>query len=257
MSAGRTTGPESKPRGFSTTRWSLIISGAQQEGDDHAAQKALAELCHTYWRPIYSFICRRGHSTEDAQDLTQDFFVMMLRKNWLQNADPARGRFRSLLLKSLDHFLQDARAKKQALRRGGAVQFVAWDDWMAEAPSQLMISRDTLEHLAPEQLFDVRWAATVVEQALRHLAEECEAKGRRRLFEGLSGHITARQPDTSYATLAASLGVSEAMVKRQLHNLRLRYRWLLRNEVARTVSHPAEIEDEIRYLCVALAAGSE
>lgn len=225
--------------------------------DEQAAQKALAELCHTYWRPIFSFICRRGYSAETAQDLTQDFFAMMLRQNWLQHADRKRGRFRSLLQRSLERFLQDARDKTRALRRGGGVEFVAWDDWMAESPSHLMIARSTLDKAAPEQLFDLRWAATVVEQALRQLSDECEAKGARRLFEVLSGHLTARHPATAYATLAAELAVPEATVKKQLHNLRLRYRWLLRREVARTVSDPSEIDDEIRYLCAALAAGSE
>jgi RNA polymerase sigma-70 factor (ECF subfamily) len=225
--------------------------------DEQAAQKALAELCHTYWRPIFSFICRRGHTTEAAQDLTQDFFAMMLRQNWLQHADRRRGRFRSLLQRSLDRFLQDARDKTRSVRRGGEVEFVAWDDWMSEAPSHLMIGRGTLDKVAPEQLFDLRWAATVVEQALRQLSDECEAKGARRLFEVLSGHLGARQPATAYAALATELGVSEATVKKQLHNLRLRYRWLLRKEVARTVSDPAEIDDEIRYLCAALAAGAE
>ena len=257
MTSGGEARAATKPRGFSTTRWSLIISGSNLNSDERAAQKALAELCHLYWRPIFFFICRRGYSTEEAQDLTQDFFAMLLRRNWLQRAEPQRGRFRSLLLKSLERFLHDARDKTRTLRRGGAIQFVSWDDWMAESPSHLVISRSVLDNVGPEQLFDLRWAATVVEQALRQLSDECEAKGRRRLFEVLSGHLTARQPGISYAALAATLGVPEATVKKQLHNLRLRYRWLLRKEVARTVSDPAEVDDEIRYLCSALAAGSE
>ena len=257
MTLGGEARATSKPRGFSTTRWSLIISGSNLNSDERAAQKALAELCHLYWRPIFFFVCRRGYSPEEAQDLTQDFFAMMLRRNWLKNAEPERGRFRSLLLKSLDRFLRDAREKTRALRRGGGVQFVSWDDWMSESPSHLVISRNVLDKAGAEQLFDLRWAATVVEQALRQLSDECEAKGRRRLFDVLSGHLTARQPGISYAALAATLGVSEGVVKKQLHNLRLRYRWLLRKEVARTVTDPAEIDDEIRYLCAALAAGSE
>ena len=227
------------------------------DSNERAAQKALAELCHTYWRPIFFFICRRGHSPDEAQDLTQDFFAMMLRENWLKHADRSRGRFRSLLLKSLERFLQDARDRAQAQRRGGGIQFITWDDWMAEAPSHLNMSPRTLEKLGPEQLFDVRWAATVVEQAMRQLSDECEAKGRRRLFEALSPHLTAHQPETSYVKLATELGMSEIGMTRQLHNLRLRYRWLLRKEVARTVADPSETDEEIRYLCAALAAGTE
>jgi RNA polymerase sigma-70 factor (ECF subfamily) len=254
LSAERETETATTPRGFSTTRWSLIVTGAKVDTDEQVARKALAELCHTYWRPIFWYICCRGHSEEDAQDLTQDFFAMMLETNWLKHADQKRGRFRSLLRKSLDRFLHDAHDRNRAQRRGGGVQFVAWDDWMAEAPSQLRIAPGHLDKLKPEELFDVRWAATVVEQALRLLAGECEAKGRRRLFETLSAHLTVHDPEISYATLATTLGLTEQSVKRQLYNLRLRYRWLLRQEVGRTLSTPDEIDEELRYLCCALAS---
>jgi RNA polymerase sigma factor (sigma-70 family) len=246
-----------EPRVFATTRWSLILSGADSDGDAEHARAALAELCRIYWRPIFSFVCRRGYSTEDAQDLTQDFFVMMLETNWLRHADENRGRFRSLLLKSLQNFLNHAHERSHAQKRGGDVQFVSWDDWMAEAPSQLSISPQALESLPAERLFDLRWAATVVEHALRRLGEECEAKGRRRLFDALSGHLAMERVDMSYADLAANLGVAESVIKKQLHNLRERYRWLLRAEVAQTVADPAEVDAEIRYLCATLAAGTE
>jgi len=245
-----------KPRGFSTTRWSVIINGAKIDTEEATARVALAELCQIYWRPIFLFICRRGHSPEDAQDLTQDFFAMILQTNWLQHADRARGRFRSLLLKSLQNFLHDKGEKKNAQKRGGGAPIVSWDDWMAEAPSQFTISASALDSFPPERLFDLRWAATVVEQALRRLADECERKGKVRLFDALSGHLTAERGDVAYSSLAKSLGVSETIVKAQLHNMRQRYRWLLRDEVARTVTNPADVDDEIRYLCAALAAGA-
>jgi len=248
---------DNEPRTFATTRWSLILSAANSGGEEQAARDALAELCRTYWRPIFSFVCRRGYSTEDAQDLTQDFFVMMLETHWLQHADPNRGRFRSLLLRSLQNFLNNAAEKTHTRKRGGEVEFVSWDEWMAEAPSQLSISAQALDSLPPERIFDLRWAATVVEQALRRLREECERKGRLRLFDALSPHLTAEQADVSYANLSAALGVAEVAVKKQLHNLRQRYRWLLRDEVAHTVENAGDVEDEIRYLCAALAAGTE
>jgi RNA polymerase sigma factor (sigma-70 family) len=247
----------SAPRAFATTRWSLILSAANSEGEEQTAREALAELCRTYWRPIFSFVCRRGYSTEDAQDLTQDFFVMVLETNWLQHADRERGRFRSLLLKSLQNFLNNAHEKARARKRGGDVEFVSWDEWMAEAPSQLSISAHALDSLPPERLFDLRWAATVVEQALRRLREECESKGRLRLFDVLSSHLTAERGDVSYANLSSALGIAETAVKKQLHNMRQRYRSLLRDEVAQTVENPADVEDEIRHLCAALAAGTE
>jgi RNA polymerase sigma factor (sigma-70 family) len=245
------------PRAFATTRWSLILSASHSEGEEQKTREAMAALCQAYWRPIFSFVCRRGYSTEDAQDLTQDFFVMILEGKWLTHADPNRGRFRSFLLKSLENFLNNAAAKNHARKRGGDVQFVSWDNWMAEAPSHVAISAEVAESLPPERLFDLRWAATVVEQALRRLREECEAKGRLRLFDVLSRHLAAERADVSYANLSNMLGVEETAVKRQLHNMRQRYRWLLRDEVAHTVENPADVEDEIRHLCAALAAGSE
>jgi RNA polymerase sigma-70 factor (ECF subfamily) len=247
---------EVETRVFTTTRWSLVLAGANADGDQQKAAAALAELCRSYWRPIFSYVCRRGHSTEDAQDITQDFFLMIVKTNWLGQADQSRGRFRSLLLKSVQNFLHNVADRKQTLKRGSGVEFVRWDAWMAEAPSQLSFSSRVLDSLAPERLFDLRWAATVVEQALRRLREECEGKGRLRLFEALRDYLIAEHGDISYAKLAASLGVPDTVIKKQLHNLRQRYRWLLREEVAHTVENPADVDDEIRHLCAALAAAA-
>jgi len=245
-----------EPRQFATTRWSLILSAAHSETGEQKARDALEELCRIYWRPAFVFVCRRGYSTEDAQDLTQDFFLKILEPNWLEHADVNRGRFRTLLLTSLQNFLVNAAEKARTRKRGGDVEFVAWDDWMAEAPSQLSISAQALDTLPPERLFDLRWATTVVEQALRRLREECEGKDRLRLFYALSRHLTAERDEVSYANLSATLGVAETAVKNQLHIMRQRYRCLLRDEVAHTVESPADVENEIRYLCAALAAGT-
>ena len=246
-------GAPAEPRVFATTRWSLILSAADSESDEQTASDALTELCRTYWRPVFLFVSRHGYAVQDAQDLSQDFFVMILQSDWLGKADERRGRFRSFLLKSLQNFLSHAEERSCAVKRGGSTEFVSWDEWMAEAPSQLAVSDRALDSLLPEYLFDLRWAATVVEHALQRLREECEAKGRLRLFETLNRHLTSERGDVSYASLAASLGIEEAIVKRQLHNLRLRYRWLLRDEVAQTVENPADIDDEIRHLCAVLA----
>ena len=239
---------------FQTTRWSIVLSCAQTGETQDAAQKALTELCRVYWRPVFALICRRGYSVTDAQDLTQDFFVMVLRGNLLLLADPARGRFRSLLRTAVENFLNDKQHLARRQKRGGRIQFVAWDEWMAEAPSQLSIYGQELKTCPPERIFDVRWAATVVEQALRRLAEECESRGRLRMFTTLSEYLSLERMEISYAALSASLGVSESVIKRMLHQLRVRYRILLREEVAQTVADPAEIDDEIRYLCAALAS---
>ncbi len=244
-------------RRFTTTRWSLILSSLDAQSDDKKAREALAQLCRIYWRPIFAFICRQGHSVPDAQDLTQDFFVMVLKGNLLQQADRNRGRFRSLLLAALQNFLLDAHAKRSAKKRGGDVQFVSWDDWMAEAPSRLSLPAAAIDQWPAEKLYDVRWAATVAEQALRRLAEECESHGRRRVFDALSNSLTAEREDVSYEALARGLGVETTAIKRLLHQMRQRYRQLLREEVAETIEHPSDVDDELRYLCSALAAGQE
>jgi RNA polymerase sigma-70 factor (ECF subfamily) len=217
------------------------------------ARKALAELCKTYWRPIFAFICRRGYSLPDAQDLTQDFFVMVLEGDLLKRADPNRGRFRSLLLKALQNFLVDDTIRKRARKRGGGMKFVSWDEWMAEAPSNFAITTQEAESWPPEKIFDVRWAATTVEHALRHLGEECEVRGHRRVFDALSDCLAAERQDVSYAKLSKSLGVPETAVKRLVHQLRQRYRALLREEVAQTLERPEDVDEELRYLCAVLA----
>jgi RNA polymerase sigma factor (sigma-70 family) len=238
---------------FATTHWSLVIR-ANPAGADQQRESALTQLCQTYWRPIFAYICRCGYPVSDAQDLTQDFFVMVLKGNLLKLADPNRGRFRSLLLKSLKNFLADAMEKRQAQKRGGKFDFVSWDEWMAEAPSQLCISLRIVENLSPEKIFDLRWATTIVERALQRLREECESRGRRRLFDLISSYLTAERADISYASIAQKLGVTEREVKRLLYRMRQRYRDLLRDEVAQTVEHAEDIDEEIRYLCLALAA---
>jgi len=245
------------PGRFNTTRWSVVLSCADSGIESTAARDALSELCKTYWRPIFAYICRRGYSTHDAEDLTQDFFTSLLQGPLLQRADPERGRFRSLLLKALQDFLGHTTEKLDARKRGGDVKFVSWDDWMAEAPSQLSITPQALNSWSPEQLFDLRWAVTVVEQALRRLREECQSRRRLRLFETLSVHLATDRTDVSYHDLARILGIKESVVKKQLHNLRRRYRWLICEEVAQTVENPCDVEGEIRHLCTTLPASTE
>jgi DNA-directed RNA polymerase specialized sigma24 family protein len=234
----------------------VVLACADSAAGEETARKALTDLCKTYWRPIFVFICRRGYSVPDAQDLTQDFLLMVLEGDLLKRADPARGRFRSLLLKALQNFLVDDTIRKRARKRGGDMTFVSWDEWMAEAPSNLAITSHEAETWPPEKIFDVRWAATAVEHALRRLGEECEARGRRRVFDVLSDCLAAERQDVSYPKFSKSLGVPEASVKRLVHQLRQRYRTLLREEVAQTVEKPEDLDEEVRYLCAVLAAGA-
>ena len=253
MSPDATTDTQGDSGRFHTTRWSLILSSLDGQVDEDRSHEALAQLCRIYWRPIFAFICRHDYSQTDAQDLTQDFFLAILKSNFLQRADPERGRFRSLLLKSLQNFLNDAQARARTRKRGGDVQFVSWDDWMAEAPSRLTIPAQALESWPAERLFDVRWAATVAERALRNLQDECERRGRRRVFDALSGSLAADRGEVSYEGLARELAVGTTEIKRLLHQMRRRYGQLLRAEVAETVEKVADVDDELRYLMKALA----
>jgi DNA-directed RNA polymerase specialized sigma24 family protein len=180
---------------------------------------------------------------------------MLLNGNLLTLADPTRGRFRSLLCTALRNFLADYHDKVMRQKRGGCVQFVAWDDWMAEAPSQLSLARQPMAAWTAERVFDFRWAATVVEQALRRLSEECGRRGKLRMFTVLNGYLLIDRLDISYASLSGSLGVPETAIKRLLHDLRARFRSILREEVLETLNNPADLEDEIRHLCAVL--GSE
>lgn len=241
---------------FVTTRWGLILSGADSKNADYEIRAALAELCRIYWRPIFFFVARRGYSPEDAEDLTQDFFLRMLKRDWLQKADPNRGRFRSLLLKSVQNFLNDAVDKTNARKRGGDLTFVSWDPWMTEAPSELALSNEAIDSWPAERLFDAGWAATVVQRAIGRLRDECERKGRLSVFEVLNPYVTAEREDISYARLATQLRVAETTVKKLVYHMRQRYRFLLQDEVAQTVADPADVEDELRYLCSVLVAGS-
>src|SRR4029078_1946371 len=153
----------------------------------------------------------------------------------IQSSDLNKGRFRSLLLKALQRFLHDQVDKRHARKRGGDLHFVSWDDWMTEAPSHLSIREQESNNWSPERIFDVRWAATVVERALRRLGDECEKHGRRRVFDVLSSCLAAEREDVSYATFGRSLRLKETAVKNLVHRLRERYRDLLREEVAETV----------------------
>ena len=240
---------------FMTTRWSIVLSCSDFATGEKKAQAALAELCKIYWRPVFAFTCRQGYTVPDAQDLTQEFFAKVIKGRLFQSADRNRGKFRSLLRTALQRFLHDEGDKRHAQKRGGDLSFVSWDDWMAEAPSHLSIPEQESDNWSPERIFDVRWAATVVERALRRLGDECEKHGRRRVFDVLSSCLTADRQDVSYATFARILGLGETAVKNLVHRLRERYRALLREEVAETVGGENEVDDELRYLCAVLSAG--
>ncbi len=230
---------------FVTTQWGLVVAASAKGAAE--ARAALEDLYRLYCYPIYAFIRRRGYGRQDAQDLTQDFFVHLLEKGTLGRADPQRGRFRSFLLGTLDYFLAHASERARATKRGGGCQWVFLDDDAAENSYQLAAP----EGMTAEKVFDARWAATLVEVAFSRLRVELESEGKGYLFEALQGFLLGRE-DASYQQVADALSLSLGALKTIIHRLRGRYRALLREEVARTVAAPTEIDEELRYLRAAL-----
>ena len=232
---------------FRTTQWGLVVT-ASADGDAEA-RIALEELYRLYCYPVYAFIRRRGYGRQDAQDLTQDFFVHLLEKGALGRADPQRGRFRNFLLGALDHFLANAAERARSAKRGGGCQWVFLDDDAAEDRYQLAAP----EGMTAEKIFAARWAAALVEATFARLREELESEGKGHLFEALQGFIVGGK-DASYQQVADALSLTLGALKTAIHRLRGRYRTLLREEVARTVATPVEVDEELRFLRAALRA---
>jgi len=202
-----------------------------------------------YWPPIYSFIRRRGYPPPDAQDLTQSFFAYFLRTKAYARTDRLQGKFRSFLLASVKHFLADTWDRGQAVRRGGEYQFVSLDQQVAEAFYDAASASDS----TAERLFELRWAKTVTAGALDSLRGELREEGKLELFEQLKNFLTGGSVLPSYDDASAQMGIPRATVKTHVHRLRQRYREIVRREIARTVSSPHEIDEELRYLCSVLA----
>jgi RNA polymerase sigma-70 factor (ECF subfamily) len=217
-------------------------------GEDPHAQEALSRLCQVYWYPLYAFVRRQGHAPPEAQDLTQEFFARLLAKHWLDDVDRAKGKFRSFLLAALKHFLANERARAHRLKRGGGQQLVSLD--MASAENRY--AGEPADPLTPEKVYERHWALTLLEQTLDRLCREYEAAGKGLLFNQLQGSLTGEKTLAPYAQLARQLAMTEGALKVAVHRLRHRYRELLREEIAQTVTSPAEIDEEIRYLFTTL-----
>jgi RNA polymerase sigma factor (sigma-70 family) len=227
---------------FATTHWSVVLS-AGANGSPQSAE-ALETLCRTYWYPLYAYARRRGFTHEAAQDLTQAFFAHLLRKGFLDGVGPEKGRFRSFLLACLKHFLADEWAKARTAKRGGNCPALPLDMEKAEARYQL----EARVEANPESLFERRWALDLLERVLDRLRHEAADSGRRFVFAELECCLLGDRATETYAQLGSRLGLSETAVKVTVHRLRRRYRELLLEEVAHTVSRPEELEAEMRYL---------
>jgi DNA-directed RNA polymerase specialized sigma24 family protein len=233
---------------FATTHWSVIA--AAQDGSSPEARAALAALCSAYWYPLYVFIRGQGHPADEAQDLTQGFFTALLERKALAVADPARGKFRSFLLGACKHYLSHERGRVRAQKRGGGRKTVSLDFGDAEA----RYSREPAHTLTPDRLFARRWAMTLLDQVLFRLRQEFAAKGKQTLFDHLRVCLLGDKNALPHAQVALELRMSEGSVKVAAHRLRGRFRDLVREEIARTVNQPGDIEDEIRELFAALAS---
>lgn len=227
---------------FATTHWSVVLAAG--DGGSGGAQDALENLCRTYWHPLYVFIRRRGHGPEDAEDLTQQFFAHFLEKHYFRHADPARGRFRTFLLRSLEHFLVNEWKHAHRLKRGGAAPRLPLD--LVRAEQQLAGVRDF--GATPEQAYERRWALLLLERVLESVREEYAASQRAHEFEELAAQIWGKDEGLSYAEIGARLGWTENAARGAMHRLRQRYRERLRSEVAHTVSDYTEVDDELRHL---------
>jgi DNA-directed RNA polymerase specialized sigma24 family protein len=233
--------------GFVKTSWTLIQSASS--GVSEESRQALATLCRAYWQPVYGFIRRHGFDGEQSRDLTQGFFTLLIEKNYLLEADRERGKFRSFLLTSVSHFLSNERDRAQALKRGGGQPPVSID--LAEA--EAWHPPAARESETPESLFERRWALSVLHRVMTKLREEFIASGKETDFERLVPFLN-KDSETGYETVAREMGVSAGALRVSVHRMRRRYRHLLREEIAETVSRPEEIDDEIRFLVSVLSS---
>lgn len=232
---------------FATTHWSVVL-GAQ--GQSPAAQRALGILCRTYWWPLYGFVRRQGYSPEEAQDLTQGFFALLLERRDLDAVRREKGRLRSYLLTSLKNFLAKARRRELALKRGKGQALIPLEELLAREHADL----EPADSMTADRIYERRWALTLLEQVLTRLESEYRSAGNTKLFDCLKEFLSDEPGRRSQAEVATELGMTENAVKQAFHRLRQRYRELLRDEIAQTVAVPGDVEDELRHFISVLEA---
>ena len=216
---------------------------AAKQGGSSESAAALEKLCRTYWPPLYAYIRRDGHDATEAQDLTQEFFARLLTRDYLQHLHHQQGKFRSFLLAYLKNFLSEQRRKAGAQKRGGGCVFVPLNESAGEEGYLL----EPVDELTADQVFELRWAQTILQSALDRLRQEYAARGQTALFERLQDY-QPRDPDgRTYAQLGDEFAMTEAAVKSAVQRMRQRHRELLREEIAQTVTCPEEIEEELRH----------
>lgn len=230
------------PGAFNTTHWTLVIDAADTRGE--GASAALAQLCETYWYPLYAYVRRFGNGPDEARDLTQAFFEQLLEKKTYKVADRERGKFRTFLLTALKNFLAKEHQKATRQKRGGSATHFSLDFQDAEG----RFIAEPSHEVTPEKLFEREWAKALLGRALAHVRTEYAASGRVERFDVLSTHLVQPEGDESYADLAEKLGLSLAVIKTSMHRLRARFRSVYREEIAAMVGGQEEVDDEIRHL---------
>jgi RNA polymerase sigma-70 factor (ECF subfamily) len=229
---------------FPTTRWTLVVSAGGPRRKE--AQSALVSLCENYWYPLYAYLRRRGFPADQAQDLTQDFFIRVLEGRYIPQADREKGRFRSFLLTSLKFFVADEEDRQRTRKRGGGLLLP-----LEFSSGEERYQREPAHSETPERIFERHWALSVLDRVVDRLRDEFVQRGRPEHFERLKVFLLG-QSDEPYAGLARAMNMSESALKVAIHRLRKRYRELFRQEIADTVADPADVESELRYLATAL-----
>jgi RNA polymerase sigma-70 factor (ECF subfamily) len=232
---------------FVTTHWSVVLTA---QGESPAAEEALGKLCRIYWWPLYGFVRRQGYTPEEAQDLTQGFFAMLLERRDLDAVRREKGRLRSYLLASLKNFLGKAHRRAMTVKRGEGRPLVSLEELLERERADL----EPADMLSADRIYERRWALTLLEQVLARLGEEYRVAGGAPLFEQLKQMLTDEPDRPSQANVACEMGMTENAVKQALYRLRQRYRLLLREEIAQTVAVPGDVEDELRHFIAVLQA---
>lgn len=227
---------------FRTTHWTIVLGAGGPGGIEK--REAFAQIYSDYWYPLYAYIRRRGHSPTDAEDITQDFFLHLISYDSLDGLVREGGKFRTFLLRLLDNFLANEWHRNRAQKRGGGQALLSLN--IAEGESRYALEPPDCN--TPETLFEQQWVFTLLAKVLEYLNAECETAGKGKLFADLRLHLQGERPGPPYAEVAAQHGMTEGAVKVAVHRLRQRYGELLREEIARTVGGPDEVDEELRHL---------
>ena len=233
---------EAQRERFATTRWTVVLAAGRAK-DTVGARAALEKLCQTYWYPLYAYVRRQGYSSHDAEDLVQGFFARLIRLNSLDDTGREKGKFRAFLLAGMKHYMADVWGRDSAAKRD-VRKTVFLDALEAETRYALEPS----DHLTPERLFERQWALSLLESVVRRLSDEYESTGRGELFNGLRFAVTGDKSEVPYVELSSQLKLSEGAVRVAVHRLRQRYRHLLREEIAHTLSDGEDIASELADL---------